>query len=154
MPIILDEPFATIVHGDWRETLAVAQERGGVDAVICDPPYSAKTHAGHDRQAQNCAAEGLSVMDREIDYAAWHPSLVAAFVGETERVRGWRVVLTDDVLAPEWRCAFDASGLYAFRATPCVISGMSARLSGDGPASESVFAMVARPRHEPFSRWG
>ena len=35
-----------------------------------------------------------------------------------------------------------------------MISGMSVRLQGDGPSSESLSLLVARPRTVEFSRWG
>ena len=31
---------------------------------------------------------------------------------------------------------------------------MSVRLAGDGPSSEAVHMVVARPKGEPFPRWG
>ncbi len=144
MPVILDTPEAVVIHGPWQETLAVARERGGVDAVVTDCPYSAKTHAAYD---------DMPDLDRAaLAYASWAPDDVRACVAEwAPAVRGWWVSLTDDVLAPEWRTAYEAAGLYAFRSVPCVISGMTVRLAGDGPSSESVFAQVARP--SSFVRW-
>ena len=130
-------------HGDWREVLADVEE---VDAVICDPPYGARTHAGNaDRVAQ--------MGRRALDYGSWGPSHVAQFVAAwAPRCRGWFACMTSDDLIGPWRAAYRAAGLYDF--APVVITAPRVRLGGDGPASSAVYLMVARPRSVRFSRWG
>lgn len=162
--IILDSPEAVVVHGDWRETLAVAKERGGVDALIVDAPYSAKTHEGHASggpalgEKRRTKANGVRDTGRErrdIEYAPWDDAEVRAFVAASVPIlRGWSVSITDDVLGSCWRWAHDEAGRYTFASVPCVISGMTTRLTGDGPSSEAVYARVARPASIDYSRWG
>ena len=56
-----------------------------------------------------------------------------------------------DVLAD---AALSDRGRYVFAPLPCVISGMTVRLGGDGPSSESVSLVVARPRTAEAAKWG
>ncbi len=44
-----DGQLADLRLGRWQEALA---DVGEVDAVITDPPYSARTHEGHDDGAK------------------------------------------------------------------------------------------------------
>jgi site-specific DNA-methyltransferase (adenine-specific) len=113
--------------GDWRDVLA---DVGEVDAVVCDPPYSERTHAGQ------CTDGGRTDL---VD-------------GWAARCRGWFVCLSDSELWGAWRRSFEANGLTGFHPLPCVLSGMTVRLSGDGPSSWAVYANVARPKR--LSKWG
>ena len=129
--------------GDWREVLADCEQ---VDAVICDPPYGARTHAGN-------SAPLTEIGRRELGYAAWTPQDVAGFVASwAPRCLGWFACMTSDDLISAWRSAYRAAGLYDF--APVVITAPRVRLVGDGPASSAVYLMVARPRSLAFSRWG
>ena len=129
--------------GDWRDVLADVEE---VDAVICDPPYGARTHRGN--------ADRLSGMGRRsLVYDAWSETDVCRFVASwSERCRGWFACMTSDDLIPSWRAAYREAGLYDF--APVVIVAPRVRLVGDGPASAAVYLMVARPRTRRFSTWG
>ena len=129
--------------GDWRAVLADVEQ---VDAVICDPPYGARTHAGN--------ADRLADMGRRaLDYAAWSPLHVAQFVASwAPRCLGWFACMTSDDLISAWRSAYRGAGLYDF--APVVITAPRVRLGGDGPASSAVYLMVARPRSIAYSRWG
>lgn len=130
--------------GDWREVLADVVE---VDAVICDPPYGARTHAGNARMHE------IPTARRSLAYDAWEPSTVDGFVCSwAPRCRGWFACMTSDDLIGAWRSAYRAAGLYDF--APVVITAPRVRLVGDGPASCAVYLMVARPRSVRFSRWG
>lgn len=125
-----------------------------VDAVIVDAPYSAKVHAGHDLQTASVNHDYGSER-RALDYAAWAPDDVDAFVDAWEPlVSGWAVSLTDDGLFGAWRSAFDRAGRQTFQDIPCVIRGMSVRLVGDGPSSWAIHAAVARPRNKAMASWG
>lgn len=133
--------------GRWQDSLA---DSGAVDAIICDPPYSARTHAAVTTRTDGSNPEGLTPT-----YAAWTADDVREFVlGWSTRCRGWIVALTDSELIPAYTASYRAAGRYAFAPVPIVIKGMSVRISGDGPSSWCVYAMVARPATETFSRWG
>jgi len=132
--------------GRWEEALADVES---VDAVICDPPYGARTHEGHDEI--KTMAEGREALT----YSSWAPEDVSRFVSSwAQRCQGWFACMTSHDLIPAWERAYEAAGLYAFVPLPCVMSGMSVRMAGDGPSSWSVWLVVARPRKEPYSKWG
>lgn len=123
------------------------------DAVICDPPYSARNHRGHDSIAGFEARDGHA--REQIDYSHWTADEVSSFVATwSPRTRGWIVALTSHDLIPAWEAAFDEAGRLAFAPVPCVIRGMTFRMLGDGPSSWAVYAMVARPRTRAMQAWG
>lgn len=134
--------------GDWRDALA---DVTSCDAVICDPPYSARCHEG----AVTTRSDGSDAAGLAPSYYAFTPLHVAALVNAwTARCHGWIVALTDSELVPYWREAYEAVGRYSFAPVPCVMRGMSVRISGDGPSSWTVYAMVARPSTKAFATWG
>jgi site-specific DNA-methyltransferase (adenine-specific) len=147
-------------------TLAAALRRAGVmvDALIVDAPYSERTHAGHDGEAaadvgkawrRNNGRVEKKIARRELDYQAWSGEDVAEFVNGWEPVlSGWMVSITDDVLFHAWRDAMNAAGRQTFQDVPCVVRGMTVRLSGDGPSSWATHAAVSRPRNRLMASWG
>lgn len=179
MTLLLSRPDVQIHHADWRDLADVLPRRDDgtvADLLVVDAPYSSVTHAGHDdgvmqvsrmrdaatrefknekdrRYAQRKAEKGLTHR-RPLDYEPWGEPDVTAFVSAwVPLVRGWHASITDDVLAPVWRAAFQAAGLYAFAPLPFVARGSTVRLTGDGPPSWTTWVVVARPRREPFSKW-
>lgn len=134
--------------GDWRTALADVEM---VDAVITDPPYSDRVHAGHDNGVRE--SRGLSGARRSLNYGAWSPDDVREFVASwAPRNRGWFVCLSDHALCVTYEAAFRENGLTPFAPVPCVINGMTVRLAGDGPSSWAIYANVARPR--ALCKWG
>ena len=86
--------------GRWQDVLADVTT---CDAVICDPPYSARTHEG--ARSINGVTAGVTA------YAAWSPSDVEWFLRFwVPRCRGWIVIATDDVLGPVARDVADELG--------------------------------------------
>lgn len=142
--------------GRWQDVLADVE----VDALITDPPFGERTHAAWregERHAGKHYKGGIAAKLKRklIDYQHWTPEDVHAFVAHwAERTRGWIVALTSHDLAPSWQEAFEAAGRYSFAPIPCVTWGGSIRLSGDGPSSWTVWAMVSRPRTRAFQKWG
>jgi hypothetical protein len=133
-------------HGDWRAVLADVT----CDAVICDPPYGARTHESTPERGDGYDRAGLRP-----DYSAWSPADVAEFVTSwSPRCRGWIVALTSHDLIPAWEAAHEAAGRYCFAPLACVIRGMSVRMLGDGPSNWTVYAVAARPRRKEFMQWG
>lgn len=147
--------------GRWQDALADVEM---VDAVITDPPYSARTHEGHDDGAElaNRAGKGWKRTDggvdqfrarRSLSYTGWTADDVDAFVaGWAPRCRGWFVAMSDSDLCGAWRSAFERHGLTGFQPLPCLIPGMTVRMCGDGPSSWAVYANVGRPK--ALSKWG
>lgn len=149
-------PSIRLVCGDYREALKDVER---VDCLITDPPYSDRTHAGHDSgtRSDGChdASRGHRKQTRAINYAAWSADDMREFVEFwSPRVGGWFVVLTDDESISVWRDAMDAAGRVRFAAVPVVEIGSRVRLTGDGPSSWSCYAVVSRPRSRAFARWG
>lgn len=133
--------------GAWQQALADQE----VDTIICDPPYSARTHEAS-RKFGNAREDGSSLDGLGPEYAAWTRDHVFEFVRSwSPRCRGWMVVLTDHNLIHDWQDAYEEAGRYAFAPVICLIRGMTVRLCGDGPSSWAIYAMVARPLS--FSRW-
>jgi site-specific DNA-methyltransferase (adenine-specific) len=130
--------------GRWQDALA---DVGEVDALISDPPYSERTHSAYREMKQ--------MRRRVINYGAFGANEVNAFVDAwAPRTRGWMVVLTDHVLMLDWASAMERNGRYTFAPVACVEPGSRVRLTGDGPTSWTVYAIVSRPRTTDFSRWG
>lgn len=138
---------ATLYHGDCREILPGLAK---VDAIITDPPYSERCHAGHD-----CGAD--SAKDGAERSSLGYAALTIADVKELAQLyaavcNGWIVWMTDSDLALEVRRALESQGRYAFAPLPFYQPGRSVRLSGDGPNSWTDWIVVARTRQQ--MKWG
>lgn len=132
--------------GRWQEALA---DVGEVDAVICDPPYGARTHAGEFDQG--------SVYDGSTRSRLMYTHLTAddatAFVKAwSDRCRGWFCIMTSDDLITPIRDAYSDAKRNDFAPVPLLQH--RPRLAGDGPGNGAVYMMVARPRRKEFLSWG
>jgi DNA methylase len=137
--------------GRWQDV------SGGIlaDAVICDPPYGARTHSPLITSQSRYDGVTPENFGPHGHYHAWTEDHVHEFVREWHSFcRGWMVALTSHDLIPAWQTAHDEVGRYCFAPVPCVMRGMSVRLCGDGPSSWTVYAVVARPVTKEFARWG
>ena len=152
-------------HGRWEDALRVVAP--SVDALITDPPYSTRTHEGHDnavRAARRAVSGGAYAAGREssgtdgrrtIDYQPLSDDDARAFVAAwAPRVSGWMCILTDHVLARVFEAALAEAGRYVFAPLACVDPGSRVRLAGDGPSQWSCWLVVARPSSREWSRWG
>ena len=136
--------------GSWQTALA---DVDSVDAVICDPPYSAKTHAATNDIAGSFGSDGTTKLLNPIGYEPWVTVKANLFVGHwAQRCTGWMCIMTDDILAPSIKQAYLDAGLYAFAPVPIIQK--RPRLIGDGPSSWTVWLMVARPRNREMATWG
>jgi len=126
--------------GRWQDVLADVE---ACDAVVMDPPYSERTHAG---QAERFDRAGLGYVPLDDDAVA---CLVDTW---GRRTRAWMVCMTDDVLCPAFRSAFREACRFDFAPVP--VLQHKPRLQGDGPGSGAVWMCVSRPRSEKFMRWG
>jgi 23S rRNA G2445 N2-methylase RlmL len=136
-------------HGDWREVLADVE----CDALITDPPYSARTHekqvyatrpgglAGHEVARTGIPYEPIGEGDALELVHAWH-----------ERTRGWMCIFTDHNLVPAFERELKATGRTVFCPVPIVQYGMNVRLAGDGPSNWGLWMLVARPK--ALCKWG
>lgn len=147
--------------GLWETVLADVES---VSTIITDPPYSKRTHDGHDDGANlaNRAGPGWKRSNggvdafkprREIIYDHWTEDHVYSFVRAwAPRCKGWFVAMSDSDLCLIWRQAYESVGLTGFQPVPVLIPGMTVRMSGDGPSSWAFYLNVARPKS--YSKWG
>lgn len=144
-PVIIGN--ATLYLGDCMDILPTLPK---VNAVIVDPPYSARCHSGHDEGAheakdgsnrQSLGYSALSLNDVE--------KLAELYI---EISNGWVVWMTDSDLAVAIRTALEKRGLCAFAPLPFFQPGRSVRLAGDGPSSWTDWIVVARTK--AVRKWG
>jgi hypothetical protein len=144
--------------GRWQDVLADVE----CDALICDPPYSDRNHKGYNAgtgKAKTSTDGKVKTRDEAdrtlIAYSHFAPEDVHTFVSHwSPRTRGWMACMTSHDLIPSWEAAYREAGRLPFSPVPCVISGMGVRLMGDGPCSDTVYLVVARPRAKRFLKWG
>lgn len=141
----------TLYLGDCHEILP---QLGPVDHVITDPPYSSRTHKGHDATASGQRGFGFDGSDRQaLGYEPWTLDDVGRFVPlMCDAALGWVVVITDHMLAMPIQGAMESTGRYAFAPLPWYAPGSRVRLSGDGPSSWTVWIVVSRTVAQ--ARWG
>lgn len=138
--------LATLYCADAREVLPSLTAAH----IITDPPYSERTHAGHDAGA---VARRDGALRSELGYDALTPPdcdvLAAQFAASTD---GWIVWMHDHALAPHIHAALSANGRYVFAPLPYFHAGRSVRLTGDGPSSWTDWITVARTAR--LRKWG
>lgn len=136
-----------IYHGDAWDVLS---SLGSVDALITDPPFSERTHRGHDVGAR----EGNDGANRQrLGYGHWTPDDVSRFARRAADIcLGWIVAMTDHTLAPHYCRELEAAGRYVFAPLPYFAPGSTVRLSGDGPCSWTTWLIVSRTSAQ--MRWG
>lgn len=135
----------TIHHSAWQD----AAWPETVDCIITDPPYSARTHTGHDAAVRSVGDDTRN----EIGYTHITPAMCREWAAAwAPRVRYWVAVMCDTDLIIPWRDALSDASLYAFAPVPCVTIGGTVRLTGDGPSSWAVYLMVARSK--AAAKWG
>lgn len=138
---------ATLYLGDCRDILPTLPKVGH---IITDPPYSARTHAGHDAGARP-GMDGAARSD--LGYGALSIDDVNALSDIfTASSYGWIVWMTDHTLAPHIGGALERNGRYVFAPLPYYHAGRSVRLAGDGPSSWTDWLVVARTSEQ--HRWG
>jgi hypothetical protein len=132
--------------GRWQDTLADVE----CDALITDPPYSARTDAGYMSHGLHETAQKTDIGYRPIveDDAREMCSVFSLLV------KSWVVIFGDHV-SREWHAkAWEEAGWYVFAPVIWVKRGAAPRFRADGPASQVDHIMVARPRRAEFMGWG
>jgi len=142
---------ATLYLGDCMDVLPTLNK---VDAVITDPPYSEKTHKGHDSSSKGHCGEGKDNSDRSsLGYSYVTEKMVDELVSMYNNVcTGWIVWMTDHTLAPYISKSLEQKGRYVFAPLPFYQAWRSVRLSGDGPCSWTDWIIVSRTKAQ--SKWG
>lgn len=140
----------TIWHADCRDVLPIL---GPVDHVITDPPYSERTHDGHNDQVKHLVEAGSSDMRTPIHYGALSPRDCLEYSRMCVGVcSGWIVWMTDHILAPDIAQHLEDCGRYVFAPLPFFAPSSRVRMAGDGPSSWTIWIIVARTAQQ--ARWG
>lgn len=136
-----------LILGDCLE---VMPSLGRFDAVVTDPPFSERTHKGHDAGAR----EGSDGAARaKLGYGALTEGGAADLAQIFSQLcGGWTVWFTDHTLAPVIARSLKSAGRYVFAPLPFYQPGRSVRLSGDGPSSWTDWIIVSRTAAQ--MRWG
>ena len=132
--------------GDYREVLANVES---FDALICDPPYSARIHEG-----MRTLAKGDGSFAAGGETAVAFPSWNSVDCDElcdfaSRRVPTWVFIMCDHILYGAHDHSWRRAGVYSFAPIPIVAHAV--RMSGDGPASIPAWAFVARQRQRTNS---
>lgn len=144
-PVIIGN--ATLYLGDCRDILPAL---GKVDHIVTDPPYSSRTHVGHDAVSGNAkdTAERAT-----LGYRALQPDDAETLSFDfADACDGWIVWMTDHTLAPTIERSLQARGRYVFAPVPYHHPGRSVRLTGDGPSSWTDWIVVSRTAAQ--IKWG
>lgn len=136
-----------LILGDCLKVMPLL---GRFDAVVTDPPFSERTHKGHDAVART----GRDLAKRAtLGYAALSNDAVASLAKIfASQCNGWTVWISDHTLAPVIQSALEGAGRYVFAPLPFYQPGRSVRLSGDGPSSWTDWVIVSRTPAQ--MRWG
>lgn len=135
----------TLICGDCRDVLP---RLSGVDCVIADPPFSRRTHAGHD-MIEGGSRDGAK--RSSLGYAAWDDKDVESICAFLPTA-GWVCIFSDHVLVRSWEMHLREVGRCVFAPLPVITPGRSVRLNGDGPSSWTDWLIVSRTAAE--SKWG
>lgn len=121
--------------GRWQDVLADVER---CDAVITDPPYSARTHDGQRTRSSirmpTIAYDGLVEADAEEFAGSW-----------AKRTASWVIAFCDHTAFRWHEAAWDIEGWLTF-APLFVKENPTPRFSGDGPAFAIEFILAARRR--------
>ena len=150
MAILREERIGNqrLLLGDCREVL---RELPPVDHIITDPPFSLRTHAGHDGIAGKAARDGS--VRATLGYAGLTDEDAAAMAALFCEVSlGWVIWFTDHSLAPVVHRAFGDAGRATFPPLPFFQPGRSVRLTGDGPSSWTDWIVCSRTK--ALNKWG
>lgn len=127
----------SLLLGRWRDVLGDAEP----DAIICDPPYSARTCKGQ----RSAGGDGPRA---KITYVALSEQEQHAFAEwAAARTRRWVAICCDHAQVPLYDAIFgaDASWL-TFAPVPIIKRGAAPRMGADGPPPHAEWLYVARRR--------
>lgn len=131
--------------GRYQEALADISE---CDAVIVDPPYSARTHEGM-RSGNDAGMRTASKRTGVIVYDSITEDICREWAALWVTWRARFIVVFSDHTGWYWRQqALAGAGYYTFGPVAWVKPNMP-RFGGDGPALTTEWVCVARPRAKP-----
>lgn len=144
----------SIYHGDSNNLLTDIFSLHVVDHVITDPPYSERTHKGHDSSASGHVGAGKDGYNRSgLGYGFISESDIVEYCDRVSKgCDGWIVTFNDHTNMPILQREFLEAGRYVFAPIPFYSPGRSVRLSGDGPCSWTDWILCTRTARQ--ARWG
>ncbi|MDH0126654.1 site-specific DNA-methyltransferase [Brucella intermedia GD04153] len=135
----------TLYLGDCMEIMPTL---GAVDTILTDPPFSERTHKGHDAGTGRDGA-----MRRQLGYSALTSSDIGPISDRLSAIcSGWICWITDHTLAPSIEAELRRNGRYVFAPLPFYQPGRSVRLTGDGPCSWTDWIIASRTSAQ--IKWG
>lgn len=139
---------ATLYLGDCQDILPTL---GMVDHIITDPPYSERTHRGHDTISEGNLRDGAN--RSALGYGALSYNDAIMLCGNfADLCNGWIVWMTDHILASIIEKELQNLGRYVFPPLPYFHAGRSVRITGDGPCSWTDWIVVSRTKEQ--KKWG
>lgn len=151
MTVIYRDDWITLHCARWQDV-----DLPQCDAVITDPPYSERTHAGqrHGRMDPRYSEPWqMAVSSRGLGYEGMdRASAVDAAQRLSGLSRAWVCVMTSHDLVSSWEQGFESCERYTFAPIACVQHARNVRLAGDGPSNWSDHLIVSRPRG--LRAWG
>jgi tRNA G10 N-methylase Trm11 len=132
-----------------QEGLATLADKS-VDHVICDPPYSAHTHANV--MGGNDGPNGEYFEGRPVSFPPLSEEERRAVAGHIGRlVRRWVVVFSDHEETHLWRSALEGAGLEHIRTGIWLKLAAPPQFTGDRPANGYESIVIAHPKGR--KRW-
>lgn len=130
--------------GRWQDVLADVE----CDIVCCDPPFSARVHAGQrtgsSTRKSTLVYDGITEAETVAFAESWAP-----------RTKWWAVIFSDHLGARWWEAAWQAQGWYVFAPVVMLRECPTPRMSADGPTSAADYITIARRRTRlPKDRMG
>lgn len=149
-----EDEWTTVYNGTYRDVLP---ELNGVDAIICDPPYSEHTH-------KNIRSAKMLANDRGGKYGAdtrRNVDLGFEFLNTDDReflasefarlAARWVLVFSDVESDHLWRDDLMSHGLDYVRTGAWIKTGSTPQFSGDRPATGFEAITIAHPKGR--KRW-
>lgn len=145
----------TIHHADCLVVMRRMRDRS-VDHVICDPPYSERTHKGvrsHARRSLRGGNGKRTARVVDLGFAPATPEKIARWMPEIARVaRRWVLVFTDFELAHVWRRAARRCGLRFIQVCIWDRIGGAPQFDGLGPSAPAEYILAFHVAHGPEKR--
>lgn len=154
MSLYYEDEYVTLYHGDYRDVLPGLDP---VHHVICDPPYSEKTHKSVRSRRMGANDRGGRYgadLRRQVDLGFEHiaPDDMRFLAGEFARLASrWVLVFSDVESDHLWRDDLTDAGLDYVRTGAWVKRGSTPQFSGDRPATAFEAITIC---HQPGrKRW-
>lgn len=148
MSLYYEDEYVQLHHGDYRDVLPTL---GAVDHIICDPPYSEKTHSSVRSRRMGANDRGGRYgadLRRQVDLGFDHitPEDMRFLSAEFARLaRRWVLVFSDVESDHLWRAELKESGLDYVRTGAWVKRGSTPQFSGDRPATAFEAITICHP---------